>query len=577
MVRLALAVGVVLVVGCHRDIAPLEDGTSGVGSTHGSSSGAPSTTGLEDMTTGLEDTTTGSSAGGRARFVVSKPFGGTAYTELVLFEYVEGELSPPLSLTPDLPAGGGVGDLVVSDEGTHLGYCIVDAEPGQPCFAIDLTADPPSAAQPLRVGPVLSTAHLHSMSWIEATQTVVFQADDYASEPRREALYSAAFVGARLTSPRLVAQSDPGSRVIDYAMDPERTRVGYVSGPEDGSRNAFIAALDVPSPDDVANVSNLVSPEYVTDAPLLVPGHPAVVYATDDEDPELAEEALWFVDLAGPMPAAPVRIDDPLDDVSDVRGVEVAPDGHALLYWVGYSIWGDVMLVVLSDGVPAPPVPVSQPSDGQSLFRDFGWSPDSRWIFYRAAHEQPDTYDIHLVDASGDSPSEPWLVTGGLVPEGGVDKIAFDSQSHWLYYIAQQASSASELLRVDVSGSEPGPPQRVSEPLPPAHSVSKFVTPSLDWGKILYTTLDDELGMDALFLVDIAGPEPGDALQVNEPLTPNAGVMYRPRFSLDGSVVLYRESGPSGTNSTLLRLVDLTGGSVLTVSDDASDVHPVVD
>src|SRR5690606_2646312 len=139
----------------------------------------------------------------------------------------------------------------------------------------------------------------------------------------------------------------------------------------------------------------------------------------------------------------------------------------------------------------------------------------------------------------------PWLATRGLVPGREVSLLAFDAQSHWVYYVAQQHSSAYELVRVDVSGREPAPPQGLKRPPPPDGSVWQDITPSHDWSRILYLVKSGEPSVRELYLVDVAGLGPGAAMRINAPLAPDIEVMWHPRFSRDDSVVLYREGGPT--------------------------------
>jgi hypothetical protein len=580
---------VVLAGGCPDEPIPSEEGSSTGGSTgpgpdpdSGSTLGGTSSEGPSDATeststadtTTTDDSTTGVESRGQARFVVRQPVEGDDDEELVLFEYADGELSPPLSLTPGLPAGSGVSSTAYADSGRALAYCTDDpAMMERPCFAIDLTTDPPGLSQALVAGPVPADVYLYTPSWIEATETFAFATRDLAGIVP-DAIYAAAFAGGALQLPELVAEAGPGESIdANVRIRPDGAWVGYVSIPDVGPQNAFIAPLDAPDPSAAVMVSDLVDPELEARTVIFVPGHEAVIYPIDSSLPGPTDASLWFVDISGPMPGTPIRIDDPLTG-AEVRGPQIAPDGHALVYWVDTGSAGDLMLVDLSLGVPQPPVLVSTLGAGQTSFIDFGWSPDSRLIVYLAAHEQPDTYDIHVVQAPGSTPGEPMLATGGLIPEGEILVLTFDASSSWLYYIGEQDDEIDQLYRVDVSGAEPGTPQRVSGRngwLPGE------IIPSPDWSMVLYTVEPLAPNGRELYLVDVSGSEPGEAIRINAPLAADVDVAYSADFSRDGSVVLYGERGPTDRDPTPIRLVDLASLDVLLVSDDASGAVPIVD
>jgi len=582
---------VVLAGGCPDEPVPSTEGSTTEGSEGSSTALASSTsssssssesldttadTSTMDTTATDDTTTTGEPGSGRARFVVRQPVEGSDDLELVLREYADGELSPPLELTPGLPPGGGVGVITYADSGRVLAYCTLDpAMVERPCFAIDLTAHPPGPAQSLLAGPVPANTLLSVVSWIEATETFVFRTNDY-SGVNPSAIFSAAVPGGVLQGPELVAQAGAGESIDDtIRVRPDGAWVSYVLVSELGPHNAFVAPLDPPDPSAVVMVSDLVAPDLYANTPTFVPDQEAVFYSVDDDPmPGPTDDSLWFVDISGPVPTVPLRVDDPLPDEFDVRGPLVAPDGHALVYWVGQTVEGDLMFVDLAPGVPQPPVLVSTLGAEQTLINNHRWSPDSRFIAYLAAHEQPDTDDLHLVEASGDAPGEPILVTGGLIPGGGVSFYTFDPSSSWLYYVAQQEGPDPQMYRVELSGSEPGAPQRVSGRNGP---LTGEIIGSLDFASVLYTAEPGSPFGRELHFVDVSGADPSEAIRINAPLADGVEVAFSSKFSRDGSVVLYGERGPEDDDPSPLRLVDLTSGEVLLASEDAQGVVAVVD
>lgn len=575
----------VLVGACPEEPIPAEEGSTTEGSTGlessttrlGSSSSDLDTT-AGTSTTGTTDTdsTTGEPGSGHARFVVREWAEGGEDLELVLLEYADGELQPPISLTPGLPAGGGVGVTTFAESGRALAYCTLDpAMMEQPCFAIDLTAHPPGPAQPLLAGPVPSDTYLSVTSFIEATQTFVYRGFDY-SGGQPDGIYSAAFSGGTLQLPEVVAQVGPGESLESTVrVRSDGAWVSYVLAPDAGPHDAFVAPLDPPDPSAALMVSDLGTPELRASTPSFVPDQESVIYSIDDDPmPGPTDDSLWFVDISGPMPMAPLRIDDPLTDVLDVRGPVIAPDGHALVYWAGATLDGDLLFVDLSSGLPQPPLLVSTLGAEETTLIRFGWSPDSRYVAYLAAHEQPDTYDLFLAEASGDTPGGPILATGGIIPGGEVLSYVFDPSSSWLYYVAQQEGPEAQLYRVDLTGAEPGAPQRVSGTI---GTLTGEIIGSPDWSSVLYTLEEGAPSDRQLYLVDVAGAEPGAPVRTDEPLAPDFRASFGATFSRDGSVILYREEGPAADDPTPLQLVDLVSGEVLLVSEDSQGMQVVVD
>lgn len=575
--------------GCPVEPVPATDGSttassdaSSTTSGPGSSSVGGSFSGGLDTTTTLgttatddatDDTTTGEPSRGHARLVVGKVLAHLDDIDLVLLEYAEGVLSPPLSFTEDLPPGP-VG-ATFADSGRVLAYCKFDpAAMEHPCFAVDLTTHPPGPAQPFFTEPIPANTLPSVSSWVEATQSFIVRLDSGGSP---DVLFSAAFPGGVLQEPELIAQGGPGQDIgQDIGVRSDGAWVSYVLGPIMGPDNAFVAPLEPPDPSAAVMVSDIVDPELRASTPTFVTGQEAVLYTVGDGSYGSNEDSLWFVDISGPAPTAPLRVDDPLPDTFGLRGPRIAPDGHALLYWVGEAFEGDLMLVELAPGGPQPPVLVGTLVVEPTSIVEFRWSPDSRFITYLATSEQPDTPDLHLVEAPGDAPGEPVLVTGGLAPGGSVFGYAFDASSSWLYYVAEVDGPMAQLYRVDVSGAEPGAPQQVSGS---DGSVHGNIIGSSDWSSVLYFVDPTVPSGRSLYFVDVSGAVPGEAVRVNGPLAEDIEVANNAEFSSDGSVVLYQELGPTGKDgdSQPVKLADLTSGEVHLASANAVYMKAVVD
>ena len=585
---------VVLAGGCPDEHVPAAEGSTTGGSDDPSTTRAPGSssvggsfsggldTGTTTGTTTTDTTTTGTTtsegsttggepSSGHARVLVRRVLSSFDDIELELFEYAEGELASWISFTSDLPMG--TVEKLVAESGRVVAFCKQDPDAMEErCFAIDLTPHPSGPAQPFFSDPLPADTNVSLSSWSEATQSFVFRMTDSGSP---NALFSAAFPGGVLEEPELLAQGGPGQRIgSDVRVRSDGAWVSYVLGPLMGPSNAFVAPLALPDPGAAVMVSDVVDPELRATTPSFVTGQEAVLYTIGDGSYGSNEDSLWFVDLSGPVPTAPLRVDDPLPDGLGIRSPRIAPDGHALLYLAGEPGEGDLMFVDLTAGVPQPPVLVSSLVDEPFWLVRFDWSPDSRFITYLAETEHPDTPDLHIVEAPGAAPGEPVRITG-VVPNGSVRGYAFDASSRWLYYVAEEDERVAQLYRVDVSGSEPGARQRVSGD---DGAVSGNITGSHDWSTVLYLAGSGTSGASELYVVDVSRVVPGTAVRISPPLAEGIEVSEA-YFSRDGSVALYHQTGPTGKDPDdhPVKLVDLTSGSVHTLAADALDMDIIID
>lgn len=575
-------VALVALTGCPDDDPTPADESS---STSGATDGSGSTTAVDGMdetaddtaSTGETDTegttTTGEVEVEGTRFLVREPFEGGELSELMLYEYADGEILGPLSLTPDLPPGGGLSRLEVFDEGRVLVYCVTDpALDAGPCSVVDASARPPGPPQPIEGGSIAAGSIVTELLWVDAIDALVLRTvDPDGVEPR--AIHVATFTGGVLQPPEVVVSEGAGESLLaGTAIRPDGARLGYGMGLDAGPGNGFVVPLDVPDPGATVMVSDVVNPAWRASAPSFVSGHDAVTYTVDDSAPGPTEDSMWWVDLSGAVPGAPIRIDDPLAFEQEVRRPAVAPDGHALIYWAGASLAGDLLFVDLSTGAPQPPVLVSTLGPQQVYIRDSYWSPDSRWIAYQGAHEAADTYDLYLSYAPGSVPGDPVRASGGVVLGSDIEWWAFDASSTWLYYVASEdAADGLQLFRVAIDGAAPGAPQRIS-------GDDGLVNGDIEWSHdgsmMTYTAGTSPREM---FLVELGGEEPGVPIRINAPLAEGVDVRFFGRFTQDDSAVIYAETGPSLDAPSPFFLVDLASLEVLPVTADGMSATPIAD
>ena len=147
----------------------------------------------------------------------------------------------------------------------------------------------------------------------------------------------------------------------------------------------------------------------------------------------------------------------------------------------------------------------------------------------------------------------------------------FDAASHWLYVVAPDGPQSRSLIRVDVSGAQPGAPQTLYEVQAQGIGPSGELRFSHDGDTLLFTATDADDGPLELWGVDVSGAEPGAAFRVNAPLAAGERVTYGARISPDDTAVAYRVGGEDPESPTRLMLAALASpGVAIEVAEDAS-------
>ncbi|HWB75204.1 MAG TPA: hypothetical protein VG755_09615 [Nannocystaceae bacterium] len=528
-----------------------------VGSADSSSSSSSSSSSTSESSDSGDESSTGEPGTGSARLIVRARTGNYELVDLQLREYADGVLTDAVSLVPELPAGGGIGGFSVDEATDRLVYCTQQPpELGRPCFVREPLLDPRAPAQAF-AGDDLSAPFASSTpAWIAPAERYFFRAaptDGSAGASLFRATYEAGVLGE---SEALVA-SPPGNDIDlnAYHVSPDGATVTYIAGPDDGPQNAYVVELaaDLPA---VATAISDVGAEQRARSPGFLHAKHAAIYGIAGAAVVDPNVSYWLVDLDAPL-APGVRIDDPSNPELERAHLQSAFDDHALVYWTGDGLFGDLWFVELDGLAPQLPLAINTLGAGEAFTTDFGWSPDSRWLVYVAQHEQPDTRDLYLVDASGASPSAPIAATT-LELGGSVSTSRFDAASHWLYFVGPQDGEYDEIFRIDVSGSEPGAPQKVNAPFDGPGAASGELTFSADGSQLLYSGFEGAEGTLGIWVVDIAGDEPGVPLRIDTPSQRGFEASYGASFSPDGSVVVYHERGLEPDDPSPLRLVDLS-------------------
>lgn len=533
-------------------------GSSTTNSTASSTSGSSTSGGPDSSTTSRGssggDSTSGGPAFGRARFLAKDALEPGGH-RIALFTYEGGVLSEV-----ELVAEAIVSQVFANQAGDIAAYRFFDDGNPNAAYAIDLSSEPVGAPQPFVQPPVPGGDTPAVPTYLEASGLFTFETtgDD------GRALYVSDFTGGVLGTPEPI-MVDSGLQ-SDARYDASGTQVTYRVGSMPEEVNVYVGSLLDPEPDTALLVASSAGQSAPIVAAEFVPEHEAVVYAIDDVVFAL-DLALYFVDITGGVASAPVRIDDPslADPEARVAGPYYAPDGHALVYWAGTGLIGDLFMVDLESGIPGQPMPVE--SFEGTPRRDVRWSPDSRWLAYHPVVDDEETHALYVVDASGDVPGVPIPVADGLPVGRIVDLFGYDPDQ-WLYFIAPFGQPDANLFRVDLSGAAPSAAQRVSGRHGP---LLGEMVPSRDWAQVMYTAYDENFDV-RLYSVEVSGDEPGVSTRIDA-AEPDVNVSFGARFSFDASAVLYRENHPGGLQPMMLR--DLENGDLLPVAEDTQTAIPV--
>ena len=525
-----------------------------------------STTDAPPDTTG-EPETTGTPTAVDARLMYRVPL-GRFFSTLRVQDVVDGVPGDFVEVMPGLDADHGVLTHRSLDDGRAVSYCVDQvASDENDCYVQDLSTTPLGAPQQTDVAPVPPTS-ITSVPDFTVPGALLFRTVDPIGPMRR--MYRVPWADAMLGAPSVVLEPSEGMTAFgDFGISPDSQWLTVVARIDDGPSNVYVAS-STGEAESGTQVSAVVDPAAEAAVEAWLSDSSGLVFSVDDDGLGFQKDAPYLATLEAGLPTDVVRIDDPLQDALEVARPAVAPDDRAVVYWVGTGLAGDAMYVALEAGVPEAPVLLSTLGPQQTIPIDLGWSPDARWVLYLAEHAAAETRDVFLVDTTGPGLSEPFQVTA--LPDGSSPEAQmFDAASHWLYVVAPDGPQSRSLIRVDVSGAQPGAPQTLYEVQAQGIGPSGELRFSHDGDTLLFTATDADDGPLELWGVDVSGAEPGAAFRVNAPLAAGERVTYGARISPDDTAVAYRVGGEDPESPTRLMLAALASpGVAIEVAEDAS-------
>jgi hypothetical protein len=184
-----------------------------------------------------------------------------------------------------------------------------------------------------------------------------------------------------------------------------------------------------------------------------------VLYRIDQRFDDVYE--LFRVDISGALPGPSQRISGALVTGGDVGSVVPAPDGSGAIYAADQRTDGvsELFYVDLRGSQPAAPVLVNGPLVAGGNAGIAGFAPDSRTIVYTADVETDEAYDHYVVGVSAGIPAAPQKVTTeSLGASYFPPTIAPDGSA--IYWLDGYGTGMSNLWTATLDGAAPGPPMR---------------------------------------------------------------------------------------------------------------------
>jgi hypothetical protein len=182
------------------------------------------------------------------------------------------------------------------------------------------------------------------------------------------------------------------------------------------------------------------------------PDSKRVVYLSDHV--EVDADELYTVDLGGPSPGDPVRVNAPLPAGGSVSGVFFVDDAQRIAYFARPPAVGDDLF--LGDlASPGEAVQINPPLvAGGTLDPLVRLAPGGATIAYQGTQDDPDVRGLYLVDLTGAQPGAPVRVDPPLPPDAGVYSFSpeFSPDGGRLYFRFPEAAEQSALLRVAADG-----------------------------------------------------------------------------------------------------------------------------
>jgi hypothetical protein len=347
---------------------------------------------------------------------------------LYWIDYEDGPIGVPELVHEPLAANETVAGFHVSADRRWIAYLLQDTttaltrglltDLSAPAFPSPWRFDDPLTPEMGRIHAIMFSPDSRQLGFTWSSdlegphELFVVELDTATSEP------------VRITPPVPAAGGVFGAPVFS----PDSQRIAYVADLDgSGATELFVQYADAAAPGEPVQVSMGGASD-----PWWSPQSDVLLYRFDYDDDEVAE--FFTVDVSGTPSEAAVH--DP-GDGGMVGAVSLAPDGRALVYWLGeqQESYGDIYYVPIEGAFFGSAVMLNEAS-GQGWLRRTEWAPDSSKLLFLSADEGPVQSWLLTVD---DGPGMPIAVDVPLPPESNVHAHAFDPTGTAAYVFSGNA------------------------------------------------------------------------------------------------------------------------------------------
>ena len=316
-------------------------------------------------------------------------------------------------------------------------------------YVVEMIGATPGAAVKVS-GSLVSGGDVREFVWSPDGTKLAFRADALNDEVVE--LFVVDIAGAKLEPPTKVSgKLKPLGDVLAFHWSPNSQYVAYLADQDDDERRELYAvAVSGKAPGPATKVNGKIVPgqgdvlsfEWSS-------GSDRIAYLADQE---VDGEDELFLGIFGAQKTA-LKLHPDLSGGRHLHDFAWSPDGQriALLGEVKTHSQEELYVVTFKGGAPGAAVDVSQFSDSGSDVREFKWSPTGQKIAMRA-NAKGALVELHVVDFASGSPTAP-LVAGALPAYGEVyADWHWSPDGRWLLFRADAAQDAViELWAQDVS------------------------------------------------------------------------------------------------------------------------------
>lgn len=176
-----------------------------------------------------------------------------------------------------------------------------------------------------------------------------------------------------------------------------------------------------------------------------------VLYLSDHQQP--GGDDLYLVDVGGPQPTAPVRVNAPLGPGGEVHRMNFISGGQRAVYFASEADKGDELFIA-DLAAPESGIKLSGPLPDKGTLQTVAWlSPDETTVAYMGGQDDPMVLDLYMVDLSGPQPAAPLKISPPL-PVGdtkGFWSVQYAPDGRRMYIRTPDVDARAQLVRLDVA------------------------------------------------------------------------------------------------------------------------------